>query len=142
MFGSNLFTVGRTIITAITLACILIAGSAVAGDREITVAIRATSEGLNLTRPADVQAFYQRIKNAAFVACTRANQLGLAPVADVDECVENSLADAIRRANKTALTQAYLDTHSARAAEARGIGLPTALAAKEVVCKPFAAASL
>jgi len=130
MFTNNIVTAGRSIATAVSLICALLAGSAAAGDREITVVIHATSEGLNLNRPADVQAFYQRIANAALVACTRADQVGLAPVADVNECVDNSLADAIRRANKTALTQAYLDTHPARVAAAHGIVVPVTLATK------------
>jgi len=130
MFHDNLRTLGRGIIATASLVGILAASNASADGRELTVAIRATSEGLDLTRPADVQAFYQRIKNAAYVACTRADQVGLAPVADVDECIENSLGEAVRRAGKPALTAAYLETHSPRVATAHGIALPTTLASK------------
>ena len=128
MDAITLVTLRRGIITA--AACTLIAAAASAGDRELTVAIPASSQGLDLSRPADVHAFYQRIKNAAYVACTRADQVGLAPVSDVDECVENSLAEAIRRANKPVLTLAYLETHTARVAAAHGIAIPTQVAAK------------
>jgi UrcA family protein len=130
MFNNNHRTLGRGIIAAASVVCILVTGGASAGGRELTVGIRASAEGLDLTRPAGVQAFYQRIKNAAYVACTRADQVGLAPVADVKDCVENSLGEAIRRAGNPALTAAYLETHSPRVASAHGIAVPTSLAAK------------
>jgi hypothetical protein len=85
---------------------------------------------LNLNDPAGAREFYQRLNIAAYVACTRANRVGLAPSPDPRGCSEKALAEAVRSANVPLLTQAYLATHTVREAMASGIRLPPEMAAK------------
>jgi UrcA family protein len=112
------------------VACTLFAGNVAARDHEVTVAIRVSTQGLDLSQPADAQKFYVRLKYAADVACTRSDRVGLAPAADPKACYEKALADAIRSANVPLVTQIYLATHTVREAAAHGIGVPAEVAAK------------
>jgi UrcA family protein len=120
----------RCVLGAAALACTLFAGTGVAEDRKVIVAIQVNSQGLDLNQPAGAQKLYMRLKEAAYVACTRANRVGLAPSPDPVGCSEKALGDAIRTVNAPLLTQAYLATHTLREASARGIEVPAQIAAK------------
>jgi UrcA family protein len=120
----------RCILGAAAVACTLFASVGVAEDREVTVAIAVNGQGLDLSQPEGAQKLYMRIKNAAYVACTRANRVGLAPSPDPTGCSEKALADAVRSANAPLLTRAYLATHTLREASVRGIEVPPEIAAK------------
>ena len=120
----------RCVLGAAAVACTLFAGNVAAGGHEVTVAIHVSTQGLDLSQPAGAQKFYWRLKNAAHVACTDGNRVGLAPAPDPKGCYEKALADAIRSANVPLVTQIYLATHTLREASARGIGVPAEIAAK------------
>jgi UrcA family protein len=115
---------------AASIAIALIAGSAQAGGREVTVAIPVNGQGLDLRQPAAAQVLYQRLENAAYVACTRSNRVGLAPSPDPTRCTQKALADAVRSAHIPLLTQAYVAQHTLREALAYGIDVPAQIAAK------------
>jgi UrcA family protein len=116
------------------LGCIAAYGTSFAGDRtpvnnhEVTVAIRVSAAGLNLNRSTDAQTFYARLKNAAWVACTRGDRAGLVPVDDVTGCVERSLAGAIQAAKTPTLTRIYMATHAPLDAAAHGMGIAAQVA--------------
>jgi UrcA family protein len=120
----------RCVFGAAAIACTLFAGDLVAAGREVTVAIHVSTQGLDLSQPAGAQKFYVRLKNAADLACTRGNRVGLAPSPNPEACYENSLADALRSANVPLVTQIYLATHTLRDALARGFGVAAEIAAK------------
>jgi UrcA family protein len=120
----------RCVLGAAAIACTLFAGNVVAAGREVTVAIHVSTQGLDLSQPAGAQKFYVRLKNAADLACTRGNRVGLAPATDPKGCYEKALADAVRSANVPLVTQNYIATHTLREASARGIGVPAEIAAK------------
>jgi UrcA family protein len=118
------------VIGAAIVASALIGGSAAAMDQDVTVAYRVTTQGLDTNQPAGARALYSRLRHAAQVVCTHGMRVDLKPLKDEVACFEKSLADAVRRANKPLLTQAYLETHTPRQAEEHGIELPTQLASK------------
>jgi UrcA family protein len=120
----------RFLIGAAAIACSLFAGNVQAGGHDVTVAIHASTEGLDLSQPDGAKKFYIRLKNAADDACTRGDRVGLAPVYNQKACYEKALADAIRYTNMPLVTQVYLSTHTALDASARGIPMPAELAAK------------
>jgi len=119
----------RFVLGGAALACALLSGTAAARNHTVTVAIHVSTQGLNLSRPADAKTFYTRIENAAWVACTRGNRVNLVPVEDTKGCYEKALGGAIRSAHAPMLTQIYLRTHTLREAAALGIELPPQLAA-------------
>ena len=53
-----------------------------AGESSFRVAIPVRTQGLDLRRTADSRKLYQKLKYAAYVACTRAERVGLEPVPD------------------------------------------------------------
>jgi UrcA family protein len=113
------------------LACSLFASGAVLADEHtFTIGMHLSSRGLDLTKPADAQTFYQRIQHAADVVCTHGNRVDLAPVEYELGCYEKALGDAIASLNSPLLTQIYLDTHTLRQAAAHSIQVPAQLAAK------------
>jgi UrcA family protein len=120
----------RCVLAAAVAACTLFAGNVVAADRTVTVALRVDAHGLDLNQPAGARELYQRLENAAYVACTRANRVGLAPSTDPTGCQAKALAEAVRTTKVPMLTQAYLANHTLREAAARGIELPAQMAAK------------
>ncbi len=120
----------RSILAAAAIAGTLFAGSVAADDHEVIVAIRVSAHGLDLSQPAEAQQLYQRLEYAAYVACTRANRVGLAPSPDARDCSEKALANAVRSVNLPLLTRAYLGKHTLREALAYGIETPAELAAK------------
>jgi UrcA family protein len=112
-----------------------VSGTSFAGDaatvtgHDVTVAIRVSTEGLDLNRSAEAQVFYAHLKNAAWVACTRGDRAGLLPVDDVKACVDASLVGAIRAAKTPTLTRIYLATHTPQEAAAHGMGASAQVAA-------------
>ena len=127
---------GRTkslLCTAASVAAVALSvysGSVVARDKPVTIAIAVNSRGLNLSQPADVHTFYRRIADAAWVACTDGNRVGLAPLPDPQGCYGEALAMAVRSARIPLLTQIYLETHTLREAVARGVVGAAQVAAK------------
>ena len=119
----------RSVLGAAAVACTLLAGNAAAAkDHNVTVAIHVSTEGLDLSQPADARTFYTRLENASWVACTRGNRVNLVPVDDVKGCYEEALGGAIRSAKAPTLTQIYLATHTLQEAAARGIDVPAQIA--------------
>jgi hypothetical protein len=82
--------------------------------------------GLDLKPAAGACELYPRLKNAAWIACTRANPVGLEPSPNLDACSGKSLGEAIRSVNPPLLTQVYLDTHLSRDAMVYEIEVPQA----------------
>jgi len=112
------------------VVCALFGGDALADGHNVSVAIQVSTQGLDLNQRADAQAFYVRLQNAAWVACTRGNRVNLVPVDDVTGCREEALGRAIRSAKMPMLTQIYLETHALQQAAKYGIEVPAQLAAK------------
>jgi UrcA family protein len=129
MYAKAAVTSARLLVGAATVVCTLFAGNATAAkDHNVTVAIHVSTEGLDLSQPADARTFYTRLENAAWVACTRGNRVNLVPVDDVKGCYEKALGGAIRSAKAPTLTQIYLATHTLQEAAARGIDVPAQIA--------------
>jgi UrcA family protein len=120
----------RAVLGAAIAACTLFTGSVAAQDDAVTVSIQVSTQGLDVSQPRGAQKLYWRLQHAARVACTRGNRVGLAPSPDPEGCREKALADAIRAAKITLLTQAYLASHTLREAAAHGIDVPVQVAAK------------
>lgn len=120
----------RSVLAAVAIAGTLFAGSVAARDREVIVAIPVSAHGLDLSQPAGAQQLYRRLAYAAYVACTRADRVGLAPSPDAMGCSEKALANAVRSVNVPLLTRVYLGKHTLREASAHGIELPSELASK------------
>src|SRR5450631_943077 len=128
---SNLTVSGvYSVLGAAVIACTLLAGHVAAEGRPVTVTLKVSTRGLDLNKAAGPHELYSRLKDAAWIACTRANRVGLAPVPDPVACSEKALGEAIRSANMMRLTQIYLETHTLREAATRGIGVPVELAAQ------------
>jgi UrcA family protein len=130
MFTKTASISSRCLLGAAAIACSLFACNAKADGHDVTIAIHASTKGLDLSQPDGAKKFYIRLKNAADDACTRGDRVGLAPAPDPKTCYEKALADAIRFTDMPLVTQAYLSTHTALEASARGISVPAALAAK------------
>jgi len=120
----------HSILAAVAIAGTLCAATVAADDHKVIVAIPVDAQGLDLSQPAGAQQLYQRLEYAAYVACTRANRVGLAPSPDARDCSDKALANAVGSVNLPLLTQVYLAKHTLREALARGIEVPAELAAK------------
>jgi UrcA family protein len=118
------------VLSAAAIACPLFAGNVAAKDYTLTVAIHVSTQGLDLSQPADARKFYTRLENAAWVACTRGNRVNLVPIDNLKGCCEKALAGAIRSASVPTLTQIYLANHSVQEAVAGGIVAPALIAVK------------
>jgi UrcA family protein len=129
MYTNNVGMRARSAWVAVTLAGALIAGTVLAKDRNVTVALHVSAQGLDLSQPADAQRFYARLENAAWVVCTRADRVGLVPLDDPMGCAQKSLGEAIRSLNLPTLTQIYLATHTLQQAAASGINISLQAAA-------------
>jgi UrcA family protein len=112
------------------VACALVAGAVPAEGRPATVALQVSARGLDLKTPEGARELYARLKNAAWIVCTRANRVGLEPSPDANACSESALGEAVRSVKLPLLTQVYLNTHSGRDAVAHGIEMPVRLATK------------
>jgi UrcA family protein len=120
----------RSLVGAAAVACTLFAGTAAAKDHNVTVAIHVSTQGLDLSQPADAQTFYSRLERAAWVACTGGNRVDLVPADNPKGCYEKALGGAVRSAGAPMLTQVYLYDHTLKEAVARGIRVPAQIAAK------------
>ena len=118
------------VLSAAAIACPLFAGNVAAKDYTVTVAIHVSTQGLDLSQPADARKFYTRLENAAWVACTRGNRVNLVPIDNLKGCCEKALAGAIRSASVPTLTQIYLANHSVQEAVVGGIVAPALIAVK------------
>jgi len=114
----------RSVLGAAIAACTCFAGDVAAEGRPVTVALRVSTQGIDLSQPAGARELYGRLKNAAWVVCTRANRVGLEPTPDPEACSEKALGEVILSAHMPLLTQVYLETHSLRQAAAHGIEVP------------------
>jgi UrcA family protein len=130
MYAQAAVTSARLLVGAAAAFCTLFAGDVAAKDHDVTVAIHVSAQGLDLTQPADAQKLYTRLQSAAWVACTRGDRVALAPVEDLQGCIEQALGDAIRSTNRPMLTRIYLETHTLQAAAGHGIDVPAQVAAK------------
>jgi UrcA family protein len=130
MYIKTVVVSARSLIGAITVACTLFAGSVVAKDHNITIALQVSSQGLDLNRPDNAETFYKRLDHAAWVVCTHGNRVDLVPSDDPKGCHEKALGDAIRSAKVPMLTQIYLTYHTLQQAAAHGIDVPAQIAAK------------
>ena len=126
----NIRTNTGLLIGAAALACALLTGTAAAGEPTVTVALRVSSTGLDLSQPADARTFYGRLENAAWVACTRGDRVDLVPVADLNGCYEKALGGAVRATGIALVTQMYLATHTYAQAAAHGIAIPAQVAGR------------
>jgi UrcA family protein len=113
-----------SIVGAVALTCFVAAAGAAVAGTQVTVAIPVRVSAADLGSRAGTLAFYQRLQDAAWVACTRADRVGLAPVDDVHECTERALGAAIGSAHVALLTEVYLESHSIKEAKAYGIEVP------------------
>jgi UrcA family protein len=118
------------VLGAAAIACPLFAGNVAAKDYKVTVAIHVSTQGLDLSQPGDARTFYTRLKNAAWVACTRGNRVDLIPSDNPGLCAEKALAGAIRSASVPTLTQIYLASHTIQEAVAGGVLVPALIAGK------------
>jgi len=130
MYTRTAPTTGWSLLGAVAVVGTLFGGNLAAKDHDVTVAIHVSTQGLDLSHPADAQIFYARLKNAAWVACTRGNQVNLVPVDNLQGCYEKALGGAIRSARTPLLTQIYLEPHPLQDAAKHGIEIPAQLAAK------------
>ena len=129
MYPKTALLSARRLLGAV-LACLLFSGPLAAKDHNVTVALPVSAKGLDLTQAKDAQIFDTRLKNAAWVACTRGNRVDLLPVDDFKGCYEKSLGGAVRSANAPLITQIYLSTHTIEEAAARGIEIPVQMAGR------------
>lgn len=130
MYTKTIGTSARFLLGAAAVACTLVGSNVAARDLNVVVAIHVSTQGLDLSQPADTRTFYSRLKHAARVACTHGNRVGLAPSDDPQGCYEKALAGAIRSAKVPKLTQIYLTNHTLQDAVAFGILVPAQIAAK------------
>jgi UrcA family protein len=130
MYTKAAVTSPRLLVGVAAVLCTLFVASVAAGEKIVTVSRHVSTEGLDLSQPADLRTFYTRLENAAWVVCTRADRVNLVRVENFTVCYEKALAGAIRAARTPALTQIYLATHTAQAAAAQGIEIPAQVVAK------------
>jgi UrcA family protein len=115
-----------SVLGAAIVACTLFAGDVAAQGSPVSVAMRVSTQGIDLSKPAGARELYRRLKNAAWIVCTRANRVDLEPSPDPEACSEKALGEAILSAHMPLLTQAFLETHSLGQAAAHGIDVPVA----------------
>lgn len=126
MHAKTVVMSARSLLGAATVACTLFAGTVVAKDHNVTIALHVSTQGLDLSQPADAQRFYTRLEHAAWVVCTHGWRVDLVPLDDPKGCHEKALGDAIRSAKVPMLTQIYLANHTLQEAAARAISVPVA----------------
>jgi UrcA family protein len=119
----------QSYLIAATLACSLFGANLAAKDHTVTEAFHVSTQGLDLSQPAGVQAFYARMKDAAWIVCARPRRVDLVPEDNPMKCAEKALGVAIRSVNLPALTQIYLANHTLQQAAAAGIDIPLQAAA-------------
>ena len=130
MYAKAAITTARLLLGATTVACALFAASVSAKDKIVADSVKISPQGLDLSQPADAQAFYTRLENAAWIVCTRGTRVGLLPAENQFKCYQSALGDADHASNKPLVTQIYLATHTLQEAAAHGIDVPARVAAK------------
>jgi UrcA family protein len=120
----------QSLLAVVAVACGIFAGSVLAKDPDVTVAQRVSAQGLDLSKPADAQTFYKRLKVAATIVCTHGDRVDLVPSDDPKGCYEKALADAIRSAKAPLLTQIYLANHTVQGAATGWSYVPVPVATK------------
>jgi UrcA family protein len=130
MYAKAAITTARLLLGATTVACALFAASVSAKDKIVADSVKISPQGLDLSQPADAQAFYTRLENAAWIVCTRGTRVGLLPAENQFKCYQSALGDAVHASNKPLVTQIYLATHTLQEAAAHGIDVPARVAAK------------
>jgi UrcA family protein len=130
MDTNRAFASAWAVLGAAISAFTLFAGNAAAKDPEVTIAYQVSTQGLDLSKPAEARELYSRLKHAADVVCTHGMRIDLAPPSDPRACYEQALGQAVLFVNRPLLTQIYLETHTLREATARGIDAPVQLASK------------
>lgn len=111
------------------IVCALVAGHVAAREQLVTISLRVSSQGLDLSQTADVQTFYARLREAAHQVCNHPDRVDLAPNRDPHGCYEQALGNAVGSARLPMLTQLYLATHTLQQAAAHGIEVPSTVAA-------------
>ena len=129
MYTKSIVVSSRSVLAATCVACSLFAGTVVAKDHNVTISLRVSSQGLDLSQPADARTFYTRLENAAWTVCTRGTRVGLLPADDKFRCYQTALGEAVHASNKPLVTQIYLATHTLQEAASHGIE-PAQLVAK------------
>jgi UrcA family protein len=118
------------VVGVVAVVSLFASATAFAEKPPVNVAIHVDTKGLDLTREEGARKLYLRIKDAAWVACTHGDRVGLEPLDDPQKCADQSLAVAIRSVPLPALAQIYLETHTLQQAAVMGISVPMAAATK------------
>jgi UrcA family protein len=127
---SSLTCLSSLICVGALAVCFALSVPVRADSHEVTVKIPVSAAGLDLNQPGDAAGLYNRLRQAARIACTGANRVGLEPVDNIQNCTERALGEAVRTANQPQLTLVYLQKHTPQEAATRGIVVPTLVAAK------------
>ena len=130
MYANPIVTTARSFLGLAAVVCTFVAGSVVAEDRMVTIELHVRADGLDLRQTADVSTFYERIKHAAWVACTHGDRVDLVPLDDPKACYEKALGAAVASIKVPLLSQMYLATHTLQQAAAYGVDVPVQIAAK------------
>jgi UrcA family protein len=105
--------VSRTLLWSSLAALMICAapGAATAADNDAAVIIKSATvrlTDLNLSRPADAAALYQRIRRAARKVCGDELAGGSPPASPLDwDCVREAVASAVTRVNQPLLTAVH-----------------------------------
>jgi len=86
MYTKTAFMSAWPVLGAAIAACTLFTGGVAAKDDAVTVSIQVSTQGLDVSEPRGAQKLYWRLQNAARVACTQGNRVGLAPSPDPEGC--------------------------------------------------------
>jgi len=70
MYTKAAVTSPRLLVGVAAVLCTLFVASVAAGEKIVTVSRHVSTEGLDLSQPADLRTFYTRLENAAWVVCT------------------------------------------------------------------------
>jgi UrcA family protein len=125
-------TIERTtkqLLAVAAAGCVMLGGNVLAKD-PVTVALKVSAAGLDLSQGADAQTFYGRLKNAARVVCTHGNRVDLVPDDNPKGCYEKALADAVRSVKVPLVTQIYLANHTVQGAATGWSYVPVPAAAQ------------
>jgi UrcA family protein len=114
---------------AASAACAVLLAPAQAKSHEVAVKTTVSTAGLDPSQPADARELYARLRKAAYFACADGGMVGLEPVANLQDCLEKALGNAVRSAHLRQLNIAYLATHTASDAAKYGIEVPGEVAA-------------
>jgi UrcA family protein len=128
MYTNKAFMSPWPVVGTAIIACALLAGEAVAKD--VQVAYKVSTQGLDLTQRSGALELYVRLERAARVVCTHGMRVDLAPSPSPQGCYEKVLGQAVGSVNLRPLTQVYLQTHTLREAAAHGIDVSVQMAAE------------